>query len=346
MNDDTQLPAALNLDFIEGLYADFLRDPGSVAPEWQSYFSQWTDGAGTPAFRLVPGFPRRSLYHGEPVPAREPADRSAPPEDSRIRLQHRVDRMLRAYRVRGHMQARIDPLSREVRYVPELDPQYYGFGEEEMRMPFVCETMDGEGWLTLRQIHSRLREVYCGSIGFQYMHIDDMRMRHWVQERIEGRSYWEPLPGEQQRRILSRLTEAVVFEQFVRKKFIGAKSFSLEGGESLIPLLDLAIERAAQQGVREIVLGMAHRGRLNVLANVIGKSPREIFREFEDKDPAVFLGGGDVKYHMGYSSDYRTAGGARVHLSLCFNPSHLEFVNPVVLGRVRAKQDRAGDRDS
>ena len=344
MNNDTQLPGALNLDFVEGLYAEFVRDPGSVAPEWKTYFANWPDGDGASPFRLDPGFPRRSIFHGTAEPARESMEVSTPSDDSRIRLQHRVDRMLRAYRVRGHIQAHIDPLSPGVRYVPELDPQYYGFGEAEMRMPFVCETMDGEGCLTLRQIHSRLREVYCGSIGFQYMHIDDMRMRHWVQQRIEGRTYWEPLGREQQRRILSRLTEAVVFEQFVRKKFLGAKSFSLEGGESLIPLLDLAIERAAQQGVREIVLGMAHRGRLNVLVNVIGKSPREIFREFEDKDPALFLGGGDVKYHMGYSSDYRTAGGAHVHLSLCFNPSHLEFVNPVVLGRVRARQDRAGDQ--
>jgi 2-oxoglutarate dehydrogenase E1 component len=344
VKDDARTPGALNLDFVEGLYADFIRDPASVAPEWQAYFAKWEDGEGRPGqFRLGPGFERRSVYHG--VPRKEPssAEGIGSTDETRIRLQHRVDRLLRAYRVRGHMQAHIDPLRPEVRYVPELDPQYYGFGETEMRMSFVCETMEGEGWLTLRQIHSRLREVYCGSIGFQYMHIDDMKMRHWVQERIEGRSYWEPLAGDQQRRILSRLTEAVIFEQFVRKKFMGAKSFSLEGGESLIPLLDLAIERAAQQGVNEVVLGMAHRGRLNVLANIIGKSPREIFREFEDKDPDLFLGGGDVKYHMGYSSDYRTATGARVHLSLCFNPSHLEYVNPVVMGRVRAKQDRAGD---
>ncbi|MCL4176531.1 MAG: 2-oxoglutarate dehydrogenase E1 component [Verrucomicrobia bacterium] len=344
MNNDARIPGALNLDFIEGLYAEFVRDPASVAPEWQAYFANWEEGDGRPPrFRLGPGFPRRSLYHGPAEQRAAPEAGSGSASDLRIRLQHRVDRMLRAYRVRGHMQARIDPLNPGVRYVPELDPQYYGFGEPEMGMSFACETMDGEGWLTLRQIHSRLREVYCGSIGFQYMHIDDMKVRHWVQERIEGRTYWEPLPHEQQRRILARLTDAVVFEQFVRKKFLGAKSFSLEGGESLIPLLDLAIERAAQQGVREIVLGMAHRGRLNVLANIIGKSPREVFREFEDQDPNLFLGGGDVKYHMGYSSDYRTAGGSRVHLSLCFNPSHLEFVNPVVLGRVRAKQDRSGD---
>ncbi len=346
MNDDTPLPGALNLDFIEGIYADYAQDPASVPPEWRAYFLRWGEGDGAARnFRLGPHFPRRSLYHAQAAPKRPQAEGMAVGGDAHIRLQHRVDRMLRAYRVRGHMQARIDPLHTGVRYVPELDPQYYGFGEAEMRMAFVCETMEGKGWLTLRQIHSRLREVYCGSIAFQYMHLDDLKMRHWVQERIEGRRYWEPLEREQQRRILARLTSAVVFESFLRKKFLGAKSFSLEGGESLIPLLDLAIDRAAQQGVGEIVLGMAHRGRLNVLANIIGKSPREIFREFEDKDPDLFLGGGDVKYHMGYSRDYRTASGSRVHLSLCFNPSHLEFVNPVVLGRVRAKQDRTGDVD-
>ena len=152
---------------------------------------------------------------------------------------------------------------------------------------------------------------------------------------------------EEQIRILTRLTDASIFEEFIRKKFIGAKSFSLEGAESLIPLLDLAIERAGEQGIDEIVLGMAHRGRLNVLANIMGKSPRQIFREFADLDPELYIGGrGDVKYHLGYSSDWETHSGRKIHLSLCFNPSHLEFVNPVALGRMRAKQDRAGDRSA
>lgn len=260
-------------------------------------------------------------------------------------LQHRVDRLIRAFRERGHIQSRIDPLSQSVRYVPELDPQYYGFGDVDMDKLFVCQAMRPEGRITLRTLISRLREIYCGSMGFQYLHIDDGKMRHWVQERIEDRNYWEPVSRAMQLRILTRLTDAAVFEQFLHKKFVGAKSFSLEGGESLIPLLDLAIERASQQGVKEIVLGMAHRGRLNVLANIIGKCPQQIFREFEDRDADLYRGGGDVKYHLGYSSDYRTESGQKVHLSLCFNPSHLEFVNPVVLGRVRAKQDRAQDVD-
>jgi 2-oxoglutarate dehydrogenase E1 component len=339
MNNHLELPAAVNLDFVEELYARFLRQASSVPPEWQEWFAiLQREDPGARAFSIAPTFARRSLFHASDGSRRE----SDTAEYDLLRLQHRLDRLIRAYRVRGHIQARIDPLSGQVRYIPQLDPQYYGFGDADMDRMLVCETMRADGPLTLRQIISRLREVYCGSIGFQYMHIDDIKMRHWVQERIEGRSYWEPVPREQQLRIFSRLTDAIVFEQFLRKKFVGAKSFSLEGGESLIPLLDLAIERASQQGVGEVVLGMAHRGRLNVLANIIGKSPRAIFREFEDRDPDLYLGGGDVKYHLGYSSDYMTAAGRSVHLSLCFNPSHLEFVNPVVLGRVRAKQDRAG----
>ena len=151
------------------------------------------------------------------------------------------------------------------------------------------------------------------------------------------------LSRDEQIRILTRLTDAVIFEEFIRRKFVGAKSFSLEGAESLIPLLDLAIEKASTQGIESIVMAMAHRGRLNVLANIIGKSPQDIFREFEDIDPELYRGGGDVKYHLGYYNDYVTSTGRKVHLSLCFNPSHLEFVNPVALGLTRAKQDRGAD---
>jgi 2-oxoglutarate dehydrogenase E1 component len=340
MNNHFELPAAANLDFVEDLYARFLQQASSVPSEWQAWFATiQREDPGARTFATAPSYRRRSLFHTAGGSRRE-ADVA---EYRLMKAQHRLDRLIRAYRVRGHIQSRIDPLSGQVRYIAQLDPQYYGFGDEDMDRLLMCETMRADGPLTLRQIISRLREVYCGSIGFQYMHIDDTTMRHWVQERIEGRTYWEPVPRDRQLRIFSRLTDAIVFERFIRKKFVGAKSFSLEGGESLIPLLDLAIERAAQQGVTEVVMGMAHRGRLNVLANIIGKSPRSIFREFEDRDPDLYLGGGDVKYHLGYSSDYQTAAGGSVHLSLCFNPSHLEFVNPVVLGRVRAKQDRAGD---
>src|SRR5687767_15607580 len=171
--------------------------------------------------------------------------------------------------------------------------------------------------MTLRQIIERLRNTYCRSIGVEYMHIDDLKIRRWLQERMEPTENRINISRKEQLRILTRLTDAVTFEEFIRKKFIGAKSFSLEGSESLIPLLDLAIEKAGEQGVQEIVLGMAHRGRLNVLANIMRKSARQIFREFADKDPKVSTAGGDVKYHLGHSTDWQTASGGKIHLSLC-----------------------------
>jgi 2-oxoglutarate dehydrogenase E1 component len=327
------LPSSANLPFVEELYAAYQGDPCSVSEAWQEYFA--TLGDGKHAANLGPRFRPRSIFN--PV-----APRADAPD---LLLQHRVDRLIRAYRVRGHIQAKLDPLSDFVPYVPELDLEYYGFTEDDLHREFACETIAGPGRLPLRDIVQRLREVYCQSIGAQFMHIDDLKIRHWLQERIEGTRNRTELSRDEQLRILTRLTDAVVFEEFIRKKFIGAKTFSLEGAESLVPLLDLAIERAAEQGVKEIVLGMAHRGRLNLLANIIGKSPREIFREFEDRNDDLDLGRGDVKYHLGYSADHVTRSGREVHLSLCFNPSHLEFVNPVALGRMRAKQDRVCDED-
>jgi len=207
-----------------------------------------------------------------------------------------------------------------------------------------AETFQYEGSLTLGRLLERLRNTYCRSIGVQYMHIDDLSVRRWLQRRMESTENRLQLTREEQLRILTKLTDAVTFEEFIRKKFVGAKSFSLDGSESLIPLLDLAIEKAGEQGLREVVLGMAHRGRLNVLANIMGKSARQIFREYADSDWRYYSGRGDVKYHLGHSTDWITTQGQTIHLSLCFNPSHLEIVNPVVLGRTRAKQDRVGDK--
>ncbi len=268
-------------------------------------------------------------------------------------LQERVSNMVRAHRVRGHLVAHLDPLDLPRPYAEELDPEYYGFAPAQMNRSFSYEIRhsdiyrpEGTGitrQMTLHQIVEHLRETYCRSIGAQFMHIDDLDIREWLQERMETTQNRLELDRKQQIRILSRLTDAITFEEFIRTKFVGAKSFSLEGAESLIPLLDLAIEEASEMGIEEIVVGMAHRGRLNVLANIIGKSPREIFREFEDKDADLHLYGGDVKYHLGYVNDFETSAGRRVHLALCFNPSHLEFVNPVAQGRCRAKQDRMGD---
>jgi len=257
--------------------------------------------------------------------------------------QDRLDQLIRAYRVRGHLMADLDPLGGTKEVYPELNPAYYGFGQEDLDTTFSSNTIPGSATMRLRDILDHLRNTYCRSIGVQFMHIDDIRLKMWLQDKMESTQNTRQLGSDEQVRILTKLTDAEIFEQFIHKKFVGAKRFSLEGAESLIPLLDMAIEDAGARGIDEIVIGMAHRGRLNVLANVMGKNPRQIFREFDDSDPGRLVGRGDVKYHLGYSSDRVTASGHKVHLSLTFNPSHLEFVNPVVLGRVRAKQDRYHD---
>ena len=257
--------------------------------------------------------------------------------------QDRVDQLIRAYRVRGHLLAQLDPLGLPSDVYPELNPAFYGFGQADLDMIFSSTTIPGTTVMTLRDIIAHLKKTYCRSIGVQYMHIDDLKVKMWLQDRMESTQNSIDLSREEQLSILTKLTDAEVFEQFIHKKFVGAKRFSLEGAESLIPLLDLAIEKAGEHGLDEVVIGMAHRGRLNVLANIMGKSPRQIFHEFDDKTPDQMMGRGDVKYHLGYSSDRLTKSGHKVHLSLTFNPSHLEFVSPVVLGRVRAKQDRFGD---
>jgi len=256
-------------------------------------------------------------------------------------LQQKLDRLVRNYRVRGHRLAELSPLGSDPFEAPELDPEFYGLSEQDMNLPVLGTVMPGAS--TVREVISALKETYTRSIGAQFMHIDRLEMRVWLQRRMEGSRNHLALSRERQLRILTKLTDAVIFEEFLHKKYVGAKSFSLEGGETLIPLLDLVIERAAEQGAREVVLGMAHRGRLNVLSNVMGKRTSSIFREFEDKDPEMHFGSGDVKYHLGYSSDRECVDGSTMHLSLAFNPSHLEYVNPVVLGRARAKQDRRND---
>jgi 2-oxoglutarate dehydrogenase E1 component len=256
--------------------------------------------------------------------------------------QERVGQLIRAFRVRGHMIAQLDPLGLPRPSLAELELSYYGFEDADLDRPFAAEESLG-GVQPLRDILDHLRDTYCRGIGVQFTHIDDLDVRLWLQDRMESTRNRIELSREEQVRILTRLTDAVMFEEFIRRKFVGAKSFSLEGAESLVPLLDMAIEEAGESGVSEIVMGMAHRGRLNVLANIIGKSPRQIFAEFEDRDADLYTGGGDVKYHLGYANEYRTVSGKRVELSLCFNPSHLEFVNPVAMGRTRAKQDHAGD---
>ncbi len=309
---------------------------------------------GSVTARLGPSFRPASMFNAmgtgiaqnfaaEQVVAAGPAEIPVVPKsehESFAAMQDRVDQLVRAHRERGHMVARIDPLNLPRDYPPEIDPEFYGFTPEDEARTFACETLSPGKMMPLSDILSQLRETYCRTVGVQFMHIDELDVRLWLQHYMESTRNRLALGRDEQVRLLTRLTDASIFEEFIRRKFVGAKSFSLDGSESLIPLLDRAIEKAAAQGTEEVVIGMAHRGRLNVLANIIGKSPREIFREFEDRDPDLHIGGGDVKYHLGYANDFETASGKKVHLALSFNPSHLEIVNPVAQGRLRAKMSR------
>ncbi|HEX8550092.1 MAG TPA: 2-oxoglutarate dehydrogenase E1 component [Abditibacteriaceae bacterium] len=361
----TALPNFSNLAFAEELFEQFHRDPAAVPTEWREYFEALEaeehaqngeiehngnghkNGNGKNGFRTSPRFVPASIFNPPTGSAEyvnsgtsgQPVTREA----NAAALQDRVDQLVRAYRVRGHMGARLDPLGLPREGAIEIKPEFYGFTETDLDRLFSCETLERGGRLPLREIIARLSQTYCRYIGVQFMHIDDIRVREWLQARMESTQNRVQLSRDEQVRILTRLTDAVTFEEFLRRKFIGAKSFSLEGAESLVPLLDMAIEKASEQGVEGVMIGMAHRGRLNVLANIMGKSPRAIFREFDDTDPDRHTGRGDVKYHLGYSNHWQTLNGRKVYLALCFNPSHLEYVNPVAIGRMRAKQDRVGD---
>lgn len=316
-----ELPlSSLSLEYLDGLYAEYVRDPARVTPDWGRYFAHWNDGNG-----------------------RRPNAASHSDSCAAAARQERLDQLIEAYRVRGHMIANTDPLELPRPPLPELDLAFHGFTAADLDQSFSTRAMPGAAVQTLRAVHERLRRAYCGYVGVEFMHIHDLALRDWLQQRLENTEHRPTLSRAEQLRILTRLTDAVIFEEFVRRKYVGAKTFSLEGAESLIPLLDLAIEKAGAEGIQEIVMAMAHRGRLNVLANIIGKRPLEIFREFEDAEFGAQRGLGDVKYHLGYHNDWRTAAGQTVHLTLCPNPSHLEFVNPVALGLTRAKQDRRAD---
>ncbi len=258
----------------------------------------------------------------------------------------RVLRLIHSYRARGHRIAQSDPLGGQSTYFPELDPAHYGFGNENLDEHFIAGDLPGGSVQTLRQILTRLGKTYCGPIGVEYTHVQDPGRKAWLRELMEEGQNHPNLDDAERHRILEKLAAAELFESFLHTKFLGQKRFSLEGGESLIPLLDHIVENAPAFGVREVVLGMAHRGRLNVLANILGKSYEAIFSEFEDSpDRDAPFGSGDVKYHKGFSTDRRVATGERIHLTLTSNPSHLEAVDPVVEGRTKAKQVRAGDAD-
>ena len=320
--------------YIDSLFDDYLQDPSSLPPQWQAYFENFDPENNEIDFSSLPVAANA---------ATSPPDHNTTNSRSVAQLQDRVDQLIRGYRVRGHLEAKIDPLGRPRAANNELNPASYGLLPSDFPKNFSARTVDGQNFRSLEEIVDLMRQTYCRSIGVQFMHIDDHDVRNWLQTRMEGSRNRMQLHRKTQLRILTKLTDAVIFEEFMRKKFLGAKTFSLEGAETLIPLLDLALEKAGDHGVKQVVLGMAHRGRLNVLANIMSKRAQNIFWGFDDPDPEKHRGGGDVLYHLGHSNDWVTSKGKNVHISLCFNPSHLEFVNPVAIGRCRSKQDRTCD---
>ena len=332
-----------NAPFIEELYEKYLSNPQSIPEAWRGYFDRMQDLPGAldkdvAHAPVVESFVQRAKA-GQFAPTRTAAVEPVTPE----RLQVAALLLVTAYRIAGSRWATVDPLKRMPRpAIPELEPAYYDLKEADLDQVVNAGSFVGLERTSLRNLVQALRDTYCRNIGFEYMFISERAQRQWIQERIEPtRGAPKVLPAEQ-KRLLQKLTEAEHLERYLHTKYVGQKRFSLEGGESLIPSIDELIQRAGSTGVQEIVIGMAHRGRLNVLVNVLGKMPKELFLEFEGKHHSE-LPSGDVKYHNGYSSDISTAGGP-VHLSLAFNPSHLEIVNPVVEGSVRARQRRRDDK--
>ncbi|MDP3669604.1 MAG: 2-oxoglutarate dehydrogenase E1 component [Telluria sp.] len=334
-----------NAPYVEEMYEAYLDNPGSVPDNWRKYFD---------ALQHVPaadGSNSRDVAHAPVVESfaqRAKAgtfgNKASSADLAIARKQVHVQSLIAAYRFLGSRWADLDPLKRQERpKIPELEPAFYDLSEADMDMAFSATNtyFSTAENMTLREIVQALRETYCGSIGTEYMHITEPIEKRWWQERLESIRAKPNFTVDAKKHILDRLTAAEGLERYLHTKYVGQKRFSLEGGESFIASMDELVQRAGTKGVQEIVIGMAHRGRLNVLVNTLGKMPKDLFAEFDHTAPEA-LPSGDVKYHQGFSSDITTSGGP-VHLSLAFNPSHLEIVNPVVEGSCKARLDRRGD---
>ena len=335
-----------NAPYIEDLYEDYLDNPGSVPENWRAYFDAMQNVPGSN------GTDSRDIAHS-PVQASF-AERArmgpicrvvASPDADLGRKRVSVQKLIAAYRNIGSRWADLDPLKRQERpALPDLEPSFYGFTDTDMDIVFnTSNTYFGRETMPLRELLQNLRETYCGTLSIEFMYITDQTEKRWWQAKLETIRSKPDFTEVKKKHILERLTAAEGFERYLHTRFIGQKRFSLEGGESFIASMDELIQRAGKAGVQEIVIGMAHRGRLNVLVNIMGKNPLDLFAEFEGKHDEE-LPSGDVKYHQGFTSDISTPGGP-INLSLAFNPSHLEIVNPVVEGAVKARQVRRGDRD-
>jgi 2-oxoglutarate dehydrogenase E1 component len=345
-----------NAQFIAQLYARWVSAPNSVDPDFASLFAALDDEAKSVLTDATGASwaPRPSSFDDAPAAAAAarpeagasltktglPADTRAATLDSIRALM-----LIRVYRVRGHLEAQLDPLGLKAHgHYSELDPATYGFTEADMDRPIFIDGVLGLETATMREILTILRASYCGQIGVEFMHIQDPEQKSWIQRRIEGAPWLTKYSKDEKAKILNQLTEADTFETFCQRRYVGTKRFGLEGGESTIPALHAIIETAANAGVREIAIGMPHRGRLNTLVNIVKKPLTALFSEFggESAKPEDVQGSGDVKYHLGTSTDV-SINGNQVHLSLQPNPSHLEAVDPVVIGKVRARQDMVGD---
>ncbi|WP_067521706.1 2-oxoglutarate dehydrogenase E1 component [Endozoicomonas ascidiicola] len=331
-----------NAAYVEELYERYLRDPNSVEQQWRDYFEKLPAVNGSSV-----DVPHSTIQENFVLMARQ-RQTSRPIQTSTVSSDHerkqvQVLRLISAFRIRGHQQAAIDPLGVMMReQFPDLSLAYHGLSEADLDTDFQAATLFiGKEHTSLRDIYDALQATYCGSIGVEYMHIPQTEERRWFQSRMESVRSRPAVGTEAKLHLLERLTAAEGLEKYLGTKFPGTKRFGLEGGESLIPMLDEIIQRSGSYGSKELVIGMAHRGRLNVLINIFGKKPGDLFDEFEGKK-LVERGSGDVKYHQGFSSNVMTPGG-EVHLALMFNPSHLEIVTPVVEGSVRARQDRRKD---
>ena len=334
-----------NAPYVEEMYENYLANPGGVPETWRSYFDalqhvpavDGSDARDVPHQPVINAFAERAKQGTTHVVV-------ANPDSEMGRKRVATQQLIAAYRNVGARWANLDPLKRTERdNIPDLDPAFYGFTDADLETVFnTSNTFFGKDTMSLRELLNALRETYCGNIGAEFMYATDQNQKRWWQQKLESIRSKPNFTAEKKKHILNRLTAAEGLERFLHTKYVGQKRFSLEGGESFIAAMDELIQSAGAKGVQEIVIGMAHRGRLNVLVNTMGKMPKDLFAEFDHTAPED-LPAGDVKYHQGFSSDVATPGGP-VHLTLAFNPSHLEIVNPVVEGSVRARMDRRGDK--
>ncbi|MFK8014679.1 MAG: 2-oxoglutarate dehydrogenase E1 component [Gammaproteobacteria bacterium] len=328
-----------NAALVEMLYERYLEQPASVDPAWADYFRTLSNGVN---HDVAHGPIRDALVERG---RRAPVAATSAASDAELEKQTAVLRLITNYRLHGYLEANLDPLGMTLPpSAPDLTPGFHGLTDADLNTEFLTADLAGSDRMKLSDIFSMLKVIYGGSIGAEFSHITSTAERLWLRERFEYGQVGEPMGAERQEALLRQLTAAEGIERYLHTRYVGQKRFGLEGGESMIPLIDEIIQSAGEKGTQECVIGMAHRGRLNVLVNVLGKSPSMLFSEFEGTSRiSTAEGSGDVKYHLGFSADLRTPGG-NMHVALAFNPSHLEIVNPVVTGSVRARQERRGDK--